>query len=240
MTDLHSAPANQAFQYSGTDNLEVMLEATQYNAFLTRLVIANAGRGAPVLDFGAGIGTFSQMVRDAGLEPFCFEPDATQAKILRDKGFTVIPVLDAAADGLFGYIYSLNVFEHIEDDGAAMRIVFQALKPGGRLMLYVPAFPILFGEMDRKVGHFRRYRKEQAEALVSEAGFVVDHASYVDSIGFFATLLFNRFSRSDGSISRPALIVYDRLVLPISLALDRLTRNFFGKNLLVIATKAAD
>lgn len=237
MSKLNSNDNLQTFQYSGTENLEVMLHATHYNRFLLRQIIDNARGREAILDYGSGIGTFSEMVRDAGLKPQCFEPDANQAAIVESKGFATFQSVEAMASGTFEYIFSLNVFEHIENDESAIRDAFNLLKPGGRIFIYVPAFQSLFGEMDRKVGHFRRYRRKSLTELVASAGFEVEKSHYVDSIGFVATYLFNKFSRSDGSLDARSIWLYDRLAFPVSRAIDWIAKQWFGKNVLVVATK---
>src|SRR5689334_21663708 len=95
------------------------------------------------------------------------------------------------------------------------------LKKGGRLLVYVPAFQILFSSMDRKVGHVRRYTRQDLAEKVTAAGFRVVDNSYVDSIGFFVTLLYKLIGSDSGDINRKALIIYDRVLFPLSRLLDR-------------------
>lgn len=225
--------------YSGTENLEVMREAVKYNAFLLDLVRRYAPATGSVLDFGAGNGTFAIPLQRLGFDVACIEPDAGLAHVLRGAGLTVEHDLAQLGTASFEFAYSLNVLEHIEDDVAALRALRTALKPGGRLLLYVPAFQALFTSMDRKVGHFRRYRKAQLVAKVRSAGYLVETSRYVDSIGFFATLAFRLFDNRTGDLDRRQIHWYDRFVLPASLRLDLLFAPFFGKNLLVVARRAA-
>ncbi len=138
-------------------------------------------------------------------------------------------------DGAAEYIYTLNVLEHIQDDQATLRLLRQKLRSGGTLLVYVPAFQVLFSSMDRKVNHFRRYRRGPLAANVRAAGFEIVAADYVDSLGFLATLLYKVFGSDKGEINRNHLIAYDRYVFPISRAVDRLFQGFFGKNLLILA-----
>lgn len=228
---------DEQFEYTGSDNLEVMLEAENYNKFLTDQVLANRAGSGALLDFGAGIGTFAEMVQARGVEVHCLEPDGTQASMLRAKGFETFASSDDIAAESYDYIYSLNVFEHIEDDGAAARDAYRLLKPGGCLFIYVPAFQLLFGSMDRKVGHFRRYRRPGLLELVQNAGFETERCAYVDCIGFFATLVYNLKPGDDGGINTAAIKIYDRILFPASRVIDRLTSSFIGKNVFVKAIK---
>ena len=61
----------------------------------------------------------------------------------------------------------INVLEHIEDDVAALRTLRRLLRPGGRIVLYVPALNGLYGAYDRKVGHFRRYAPWRMREIVN-------------------------------------------------------------------------
>jgi SAM-dependent methyltransferase len=229
--------AKDDFTYTGVDNLEVMLEAVRYNTFLTDLVLRHRKGEAAVLDFGAGIGTFSSMIRDRGVEVDCLEVDAFQCGILRDKGFTVFETTAAIPDESYEFIFSLNVFEHIEHDLAAMQECARILKPGGVVLTYVPAFQILFGDMDRKVEHYRRYTRKSLAALAREAGLDLKRTEYVDIAGYFASLLYNMLSKGSGDIDRGSIRFYDSYVFPVSRVIDSLTHGFIGKNAFSIATK---
>ncbi|SLN77837.1 class I SAM-dependent methyltransferase [Roseisalinus antarcticus] len=225
------------FSYSGVDNLEVMLEAKQYNRFLTDQVLKNRIGKSAILDFGAGIGTFSTMVRDRGVQVDCLEVDAHQCEILQSKGFRVFSSSDAIADSSYDYIFSLNVFEHIEDDIAAMKECARILRPSGVVYTYVPAFPILFGDMDRKVQHYRRYTRASLRAVSEEAGLKVTRTAYVDIAGFFASLLYNATSKGSGDIHRKPIELYDRFIFPVSRVIDYATNPFIGKNVFSVAHK---
>jgi SAM-dependent methyltransferase len=226
-----------AASYTGTDNLEVMKEAELYNRYLTRLITTQLKSGDTVLDFGAGLGTFAYPLRARGIDPICVEPDAALRNGLDREGFRTHAGLADIANASVDFIYTLNVLEHIADDHGAVRELARKLAPGGRILVYVPAFPVLFSSMDRKVGHLRRYRRRQLEQRLVEAGLRVSRSQYVDSLGFVATLVYRTVGRGAGDINRSALRIYDRFVFPISLGLDTLVSRWLGKNLLVIGAK---
>ena len=226
-----------AAAYAGTENLEVMKEAALYNRYLTRLITAQIKSGDTVLDFGAGVGTFAYQLRARGIDPICIEPDAALRNGLERAGFRTQAELADVVSASVSVIYTLNVLEHIADDRGALRELARTLAPGGRILVYVPAFQVLFSSMDRKVGHLRRYRRDQLEERVTEAGLRVSQSQYVDSLGFLATLVYRTIGSPHGDINRSALKLYDRLVFPISLGLDKLVSRWLGKNLLVIGVK---
>jgi SAM-dependent methyltransferase len=226
-----------AASYTGTENLEVMKEAELYNRYLTRLITSQIKPSDTVLDFGAGVGTFAHPLRARGIDPICVEPDDMLRTNLQRAGFRALAGLADIADASVDFIYTLNVLEHIDHDRATLHELARKLTPGGRILVYVPAFPVLFSSMDRKVGHLRRYRRRQLEQRVAEAGLRVSRSHYVDSLGFLATLVYRTVGSEAGDINRSALKLYDRLVFPISLGLDKLVSRWLGKNLLVIGIK---
>jgi SAM-dependent methyltransferase len=222
--------------YSGLDNLEVMRQARRYNRFLIE-TIAAAGAGARrAVDFGAGDGTFAAAMWRRGMQVTCVETDPGLREALVRRGFRCVSSLDGLEEGCFDFAYSTNVLEHIGDDAAALRSLYARLRPGGRLLLYVPAFQLLYSSMDERVGHQRRYRRSGLVELLGAAGFEVASCRYVDSLGFAVSLAFRAIGSSDGRITPGSIRAYDR-VFPLSLALDRLLRGRVGKNLVAIARR---
>lgn len=223
--------------YTGVDNLEVMQEAVNYNRYLLDTVRKYAPAGARVLDFGAGSGQFAEPLAAHGLNITALEPDQLLQQRLRARGLRVVGSTEELPDASFDYIYTLNVLEHIEDDVGALRSLHTKLTPNGKLLIYVPAFPVLYTSMDAKVGHVRRYKRNTLRACVSAAGFRVERVSYADSLGFFATLIFKLSGNKAGTVSIGTLKLYDRAVFPLSRTLDLLTQRWFGKNLLLMCSK---
>ena len=176
--------------YQGTDNLEVMADAVNYNRFLADLVLQNSGASRKAVDFGAGIGTIALMVRERGLDVTCVERDAAQRDTLAACGVTALPDLDALPDGTMPYIYSLNVLEHIRDDQLVVDNLARKLSPGGRLFIYVPAFQTLFSRMGSQGRPLPAIPEDSACPVDRESGADGRPGEYVDSLGFLATLLY--------------------------------------------------
>jgi len=223
--------------YTGTENLEVMKEAVNYNRMLIDVVKRHARTGERVLDFGAGVGTFALPMQRDGYAVECVELDDAQRATLAAQGLTVHRTLEGIRDGSVDFVYTLNVLEHIDDDVGALRDIGRTLREDGRLLVYVPAFPVLFTPMDQRVGHLRRYRRHDLRAKVDAAGFDVLRNDYVDSLGFLATLVYRMTGSRSGAIDRGALRAYDRYVFPMSRRLDLALRHVIGKNLLLTARK---
>jgi predicted SAM-dependent methyltransferase len=211
-----------------------MDEAQNYNAFLEKLVLKYISQKSLILDIGAGIGTFAKKLVRRGYPVHCIEPDAEQVDQIRKAGLTADISVEDVGDHSVDFIYSLNVLEHIENDVDALKLWRTKLKQGGYILIYVPAFNMLYSSFDKSVGHYRRYRKKMLVNKMESAGFYVEKVRYADSLGFFASLVYKWINKGDGKITKSSLIFYDRFVFPFSRLLDFLCCNLLGKNVFVI------
>jgi SAM-dependent methyltransferase len=223
--------------YTGLDILEALERAANYNSLLLDLVLQSADGHPRMLDFGAGIGTFSKLLRRKGVDVVCVEPDVYLADALIRDRFLTFKGLNEVPDSSFEFIFSLNVLEHIENDQATLCRLSAKLKKGGRLLIYVPAFQFLWTSTDDKLKHYRRYRRADLERLARSSGLSVWKSRYADSLGFFAALSFKIFGNKSGYLSARAVNLYDRYVVPASRKLDVVFGRLFGKNVYVVASK---
>ncbi|MFQ5609921.1 MAG: methyltransferase domain-containing protein [Woeseiaceae bacterium] len=222
----------------GGENLEVMSGARNYNGFLRSLVRRYSGGADTALDYGAGIGTFSDSLDVPAHFMHCVEPDSRSRTVLRDKGFKAHADIADLHDQSVPYAFTLNVLEHIDDDAAALAELYRVLTPGGRLFVYVPAFDVLFTSMDRHVGHLRRYRLPLLESRVRDAGFRIEKSAYADALGFIATLFLKLFDKPEPAPLNPGLVFfYDRVCFPLSRLLSVPMAKIAGKNAFVVANK---
>lgn len=83
----------------------------------------------------------------------------------------------------FDTIVCLNVLEHIKDDVSALKLFYDLLAPGGRLILQVPAYPRLFGSLDKSILHFRRYSRKMLLVKTVKTGFHSEYCSYMNVFG---------------------------------------------------------
>jgi SAM-dependent methyltransferase len=222
-------------QYSGVDILEALESAHNYNDYLTCL-IRESTASKDLIDFGAGTGTFAKRLREEGYRVLCIEPDFSQRERLIEAGFGVLPDIDSLPDESLPFIFSLNVFEHIEDHQRAIEQIYQKLAPGGGLLLYVPAFHCLWSTLDDKVRHHRRYTKKTLRTLVRPR-FSIEKLQYVDSLGFIAALTFRLLRKDARSLTAKSIAAYDTWIFPLSRTIDILFHRFLGKNVFVICKK---
>jgi hypothetical protein len=114
------------------------------------------------------------------------------------------------------------------------------LVPGGRLLLLVPACPALYGDLDRLAGHHRRYRRRDLARLAAALPCRVRLLEHFNPLGGLGWWL-NRFRRHRDLDSRGVnrqIVLFDRFLVPLSRALDPLTRNIFGQSLICVLEKA--
>jgi SAM-dependent methyltransferase len=232
-------------EYVGHDELVVLDSAVNYNRHIAdRFAAALPDRGDAlsvpvVVDFGAGIGTISRAFRArTGIAPLGVELDARQRTILESRGFQASESLDHLPDESVDLVFSSNVIEHIEDDVTVLRHLRRKLRPGGRLALWIPAFPVLWSPFDDRVEHYRRYTMASAKRALSGAGFTTyPESRYQDSLGFFATLAFKWLGNKDGVLKPGPVQLFDRIVFPVSKILDIVCHRWLGKNIYIVAVK---
>ncbi len=93
-------------------------------------------------------------------------------------------------------IVMLNVLEHIDDDVAALKNAFNLLKPGGGLVIEVPAGPHLYDAYDAQLCHFRRYSSAELKQKLGEAGFGVLRQSHLGFLLFPAFVVVKLLNKS--------------------------------------------
>ena len=227
--------AQGGLRYAGKPELRQTEALRNYNRFICGL-FRREYRGGVILDFGAGIGTLADQMSDLG-DIVCIEVDPEQCGALRAKGYRVLAGVDSLMDETVSFAYSSNVLEHLDDDLGALRAIHRKMRPGGRLALFVPAFESVWTANDDRVGHKRRYTQESLKDIVARSGFRVENAYYVDSIGFLLAHLFRFIGSKDGSLNTAHLIIFDRVIFPMSCAMDMICRRLFGKNVYLVAQK---
>ena len=219
-----------------------METADRYNAWLTRRAFPHLGRR--VLDAGAGIGTHTAAVADGSRTVVAAEPEAafTERLLERFGGRSDVDVVPAYATDLdldeyresFDSIICFNVLEHIPDHAAALAHFREMLVPGGRLMLIVPAHPVLYGSIDEVVEHERRYSRRGLRSQLMRADLRPDVLRHVNPIGAAGWLVSSRILKRRSIPARP-LAVYDRLV-PVLRAVDRVDLRV-GLSLWAVASR---
>jgi SAM-dependent methyltransferase len=224
-------------------NLEAMVEAVAYQGAMLRLVVRALGLprllSGRVLDFGAGRGDYAAAIRlQTAAQVVCLEPDGALHQHYAPD-IPVVPSLEYVEQASISAAYSLNVFEHIPDDAAALRALVARCRAGARIFILVPANPNLWTPMDTRVAHQRRYMPGGLRELVVSAGLTVLEQGWFDRSGYFATRAYQVLHRAvflnpqrAGAVSKLQMRVFDVLFRAMEPLLGRLP---FGKNCWILA-----
>jgi SAM-dependent methyltransferase len=205
--------------------------------------------GQRVLEVGCGIGTYTaemavgsrkvvamdmerafidEAARRLGQHPnvqlICGDATETQLPKTNDEPFDTVVLLD--------------VLEHIEDDVALLARLRSRLRPGGHLVLKVPAMPSLYSPMDEAIGHWRRYGRRGLTQVISRAGLEVVRVWAFNTAAVPGWWWNGRVLKLR-SPPQEQVALYNRLV-PVLRPLDRLTRMFCGLSLLAVARRPPD
>lgn len=157
------------------------------------------------LELGAGTGTMTRLFLDRGFSGICFDVSedslAILSKNLEDYRDTVATSSELAYfdPETFDYIFAFEVLEHIDKDLNALESWTKKLKPGGRVLLSVPAHQRKYSEEDQFVGHVRRYEKEQLRQLMTAAGYehvlIYSYGFPLGNVTGFLSRIFNLSGR---------------------------------------------
>ncbi len=233
----------------GLKTLETLSVARRLNRWMYDMVVENLVQGS-VLEIGSGIGNISQHFLENGwktalsdLRPayvaqltntFGSHPDLIAARIL-DLVHPRFEQEYAEWLGRFDNLFALNVVEHIEIDTLALQNALRLLRPGGRLLILVPAWQWLYNDWDRQLGHFRRYTRKTLSAVTKAAGFQVRRTFYFNLAGMAGWLI------SGSILRRPDIpsgqVKLFNMLTPVFRLVDKLVGNRVGLSVVVVAER---
>lgn len=236
----HEQPG--AFTRATGRAVEQSSQQPRYRRYQFSLIAPHCGPS--VLEIGSGQGDFAAQFGD--LERLILtDADPAAVRLLKSRfaGRREVEVRELDLDGevqpheAVDSVVAVNVLEHIEDDAAALRALGALVRPGGSIVLWVPAYPALYGDFDRKVGHHRRYTPDSLSAVAEAAGLAVERCHPVNLLGGLAWWLVVRLGGTGSP--RPGLVaLYDRFVVPVTRAIERLRPPPFGQSVLCVARTA--
>ncbi len=225
---------------NGTETLESMSQAVWYNRWtVSKFEKYLKGK---ILEVGCGIGNFTKLLIGYG-EVFAIDIDkhhvAAATRTVKAKANIEYGDIENSKHFFngqkFDTIICLNVLEHIKDDQKTLKNLYSLLKEGGNLILLVPAHDFLFGEIDKSIGHYRRYNKRKLLQFMTELGYKIIRGRTINMLGaigwwFSAKLL------SNSKVDKNKVKLFNMLA-PIVLPVEDFLEPPIGTSVLVIAQK---
>ncbi len=233
-------------QYAGGEELRALSKSYRFHRWMATLLGPAIGNpNASVLEVGAGLGTMTKALSETypAAKILAIEPDPALSGALAQKvqglnvETSIVSTHELDRTHTFDTVLYVNVLEHIEDHLGELKRAYELLKPGGRVGIIVPAIPSLYGSLDAKTGHFRRYEKASLGRVAEAAGFSVSELHYFDVVSvlpYWASIKVG----SMPVLSDRTTYLFDNVLVPMSkLAHKCWKQPPIGKNLLLVGRK---
>jgi len=223
------------------EDQERMKRAKNYFAWQSRLVTRELGQR--VVEVGCGLGNFTSSLLDRELVvALDVEPDCVERLKARypNRSNLMAFTCNAEHDSFREFArykpdscVCLNVLEHIAEHRQVLEDMANMLVPGGVIVLLVPAFPSLYGPIDEKLGHERRYTRKSMFELAQQAGLRIRKARYMNTVGFFGWWMNSHIFKREAQ-SATQIEIFDRFVVPVMAPIESLIPPPFGQSLFVV------
>jgi SAM-dependent methyltransferase len=204
--------------------------------------------GKRVLEVGSGLGIIAERMLDKEL---IIESDINnkflsllKEKFRNNKNTKTLylditdvstSILNSLRTQKIDTVITLNTLEHIEDDKKAISNISKILPKNGKLLIFVPALPFIYGTFDEVLGHFRRYTKNELENKLQIAGFRIIKINYFNLIGIFWWFLTGKVFRIKEMPKNTGRIL--NIIVPYLKKQESLINIPIGQSLIAIAEK---
>jgi len=232
------------FDFEGEENLRAIAEADKFNEWMYQQVVPHCT--GKILEIGSGIGNISYFFDRDGMD-IDLSDIREQYRSYLKKSFEKRAVLDMdiVADGFiemhgdklgtYDAVFALNVVEHIKDDELAIENMIKLLKPGGKIIILVPAYQWLYNGFDVALEHFKRYTKSRLLGIFPTTGAKLIRSWYFNFAGIFGWFLV-------GSVMKKKLIPESNMKLynvltPIFKIADKVVLNKMGLSVIAVYQK---
>ncbi|WP_344044616.1 class I SAM-dependent methyltransferase [Nocardioides panacihumi] len=189
-------------------------------SLLHTVLLPFAAGAADVLDVGSADGPSVSWLRG---ERMHITLDVDPRGLVPGTGVCGSALQLPFADESFDVVGAFDVIEHCEPEGVAIAEMARVLRPGGRLLMSVPAYRWAWSDFDEQNGHYRRYTRRRATTAVEAGGLEVLRSTYAftSTFPFFAAERLAR--RTKHALSRSTAEAADIVPLPqTSPGVDRL------------------
>lgn len=193
----------EGFPVERRDHLEALTDGHFWFAARERLLARCLDRwierwappGSPrtALEIGCGTGRLLPVLaerfpRVVAVDAYDESLQVAARRLENEPGKTSVALAQAdlhripLPDGTFDLTVALDVLEHLDDERPALAELHRLTRPGGGLLVSVPALPALWSELDRVAGHHRRYRRRPLSDLLAETGWRVLHHTHYQAL----------------------------------------------------------
>jgi hypothetical protein len=191
------------------------------------------------IEVGAGLGEYAEEWVPYAERMTVAEADSRRLVGLKER-FANNPKVDvreillpSSETASYSAAIAYNVLEHIDDDIGALRSMAGLVRPGGAIVIVVPAFQFAMGPVDVLTGHVRRYTRRTLAGAMTGAGLTVEKIQYANTlglVGYYITTTLLRMTPGAG----PMVWFYDRFVAPVTRLAERLVSPPFGQSVVAV------
>ncbi|WP_242919877.1 class I SAM-dependent methyltransferase [Pontibacter liquoris] len=224
-------------EYIGSE-LELFSHAVNWKNYFARAITPYIK--GDVLEVGAGLGVNSQFLQNPHVDSWHYlEPDERLCSQIEQHMPPALPrhaitcgTIDALEGLTFDTVLYIDVLEHIAQSKEELEKLQRFVKPGGHLIILIPAYNFLFSEFDKSIGHYRRYNKRLLKSEVP-GGFAQVKLFYLDSLGVIASIA-NKLLLHQQNPTAKQVAFWDKVIVPLSKLTDKVFFHAFGKSLIGI------
>lgn len=186
------------------------LSSTSYDLRITNLArfiykkisSTRSGKNPSFLDVGAGNGLFLKYFIAHGFDVSGYEleqkniDNMKKDPVLKSVSIAQADITNLRGSENFDVVMASDVIEHIKDDVLAIKNLWSFVKPGGLVIITVPAHSYLYGKRDEKWGHHRRYDRKillrRIDEGINDKTYQIEFATQWNIVGYFVYFLFEK------------------------------------------------
>jgi 2-polyprenyl-3-methyl-5-hydroxy-6-metoxy-1,4-benzoquinol methylase len=232
---------------TGFEVLQVIKKASGFNRWMFETISPHCH--GSVLEIGSGTGNISEFLVSKNYEVTLSDIDKGYVDLLKNefnnyKNVNAVLDIDlqspdfsekyAPLKGKYDTLVLLNVLEHLKNEDDAIQNCKYLLQQGGTLIILVPAYKFLYSQLDKELGHYRRYTSTRLKKCVIENGINAKKVFYFNALGILAWLYGKMFSLK--TIPGSKMSFFDRLT-PLAKALDKILFRKIGLSVICISKK---
>lgn len=224
------------FQYEGNE-LDFFSDVPNWRKYILKRISKVTAPTGYVVELGSGIGSNAPYLASLTSKYIGIEPDkllVAAAKLNHSNLKFACGYSEEIAKFHFeiGMVCLIDVLEHISEDRTEILKISKYLKPGSKIVILVPAHNFLFSDLDRSVGHYRRYTKTSLKRVIPDSLEILS-CEYLDTLGFILSA-FSKLLGLGNSLSKLSVKIW-HFLLPISIRLDSISNHLIGKSIILIS-----